>query len=107
MAKDKHIPEKQQRKMVRAVKQGLKGVGANVEENMNLKGRIKMEKPNWWPKNPYPEDIFPMDRSEYLKIVPDPHIRTALSGCLGRMFWKIASDSIYERYKEYVLENKS
>ncbi len=51
-------------------------------------------KPTWWPKNPYPESIFPMPRKKYPDIVPDPDIRTALSGMLGREFWEIASESI-------------
>ena len=59
------------------------------------------DKPNWWPENPYPKEVFPMERSEYPKIVPDDKIRTALSGCLGRTFWEMASDAIWERYKEY------
>jgi hypothetical protein len=62
------------------------------------------KKPSWWPKNPYPEDIFPMKRSEYSKIVPDDKTRTALSGCLGRMFWDIASDAILDALK-FHLEN--
>jgi len=52
-------------------------------------------KPSWWPKNPYPESIFPMKRDDYAKAVPDPNNRTALSGMLGREFWEIASDSIW------------
>jgi len=59
----------------------------------------KPHKPDWWPENPYPEDIFPMDRSRYPEIVIDPEIRTALSGMLGRIFWEIASESIWEAYK--------
>ncbi len=54
-----------------------------------------MKKPAWWPENPYPKSVFPMQDEEYLKIVPDPHVRTALSGCLGRLFWNIASESIW------------
>ena len=53
-------------------------------------------KPEWWPKNPYPKDIFPMEESRYAEIVPDPDIRTALSGMLGRRFWEIASDMIWD-----------
>lgn len=53
-----------------------------------------MAKPDWWPKNPYPESIFPMARDEYQSVVPDPRVRTALSGMLGREFWEIASESI-------------
>lgn len=59
-----------------------------------------MEKPSWWPRNPYPESIFPMNLERYQEIVPDPDLRTALSGCLGRMFWDIASQMIWESFGE-------
>ena len=55
-----------------------------------------MNKPDWWPKNPYPKSIFPMQRGQYAEIVPNPQLRTALSGMLGREFWNIASDTIWE-----------
>lgn len=54
------------------------------------------DKPIWWPQNPYPNDIFVMPRSRYAEIVPDPMTRTALSGTLGREFWEIASDMIWD-----------
>jgi len=56
--------------------------------------------PDWWPQNPYPEAVFPMTVEDYVAMVPDPHQRTALSGCLGRMFWEIASKSILAAYRE-------
>lgn len=43
-----------------------------------------------------------MKEDEYPKIVPDPDIRTALSGMLGRTFWNIASNAIWERFCEAV-----
>lgn len=55
-----------------------------------------MQKPDWWPKNPYLIDIFPMPRERYPEIVPNPELRTALSGMLGREFWDIASEMIWE-----------
>ncbi len=63
---------------------------------------MKHTKPFWWPENPYPEDIFPMQRESYATIVPDPMTRTALSGMLGRLFWGIASDSIFECFCEAI-----
>ena len=60
------------------------------------------DKPEWWPKNPYPVDIFPMPREEYGDIVPDPHTRTALSGMLGREFWEIASDAIWNAFQDHM-----
>lgn len=59
------------------------------------------EKPKWWPKNPYPETIFVMKRERYPEIVPDPDLRTGLSGMLGREFWDIASETIWEKVKEH------
>lgn len=62
-----------------------------------------MPKPEWWPKNPYPESVFPMPRDEYQIIVPDPRTRTALSGMLGRLFWNIASEAIWDAMQdEYI-----
>lgn len=63
-----------------------------------------MKKPDWWPKNPYPEDIFPMKLEEYPEIVKDPRLRTALSGCLGRMFWDIASGTILDAMERHLEE---
>lgn len=60
-----------------------------------------MSKPEWWPKNPYPETIFVMRKKRYPEIVPDPDLRTGLSGMLGREFWDIASESIWN-----ALQNK-
>ncbi len=62
------------------------------------------DKPIWWPKNPYPEDIFPMVRDEYSEVVPDPTKRTALSGMLGREFWDITSKSIYDALRSNMTE---
>ena len=52
-------------------------------------------KPDWWPTNPYPVSVFPMPRERYPEIVPDPELRTSLSGMLGREFWDIASEAIW------------
>ena len=63
-----------------------------------------MAKPEWWPKNPYPESIFPMLREKYSDIVPNPETRTALSGMLGREFWDIASESILSALQNNIIE---
>ena len=52
--------------------------------------------PEWWPENPYPEDIFPTTSKEYADIIPDPATRSAISGMLGREFWGNASRVIWE-----------
>ena len=65
-----------------------------------------MNKPNWWPENPYPEDIFPMGIKEYVKVVPDDNLRSSISGCLGRFFWNIASEMIWERITTEIYEGR-
>lgn len=65
-----------------------------------------MNKPDWWPECPYPVDIFPMDLERYPEIVPDPDVRTALSGVLGRFFWELAERQIWERYQESLLDDE-
>ena len=65
-----------------------------------------MEKPDWWPKNPYPKVLFTMDDiNEYVRLVPDPSERTSLSGMLGRTFWDIADEMIWGAYKEHLEED--
>lgn len=61
-------------------------------------------KPKWWPENPYPESIFPMTDDEYVKAIPNPKLRTAISGYLGRSFWNIASESIRDAMDETIKE---
>lgn len=64
-----------------------------------------MDKPNWWPECPYPEDIFPMDRATAISHLPtDPMLRTAVAGTLGRIFWEIASDTIFDRLESVFSE---
>lgn len=63
-----------------------------------------MNKPDWWPHNPYPETIFPMMAEEYSIVIPDPHLRTALSGMLGREFWNIASESVWDALQNHLDE---
>ena len=66
-----------------------------------------MKKPSFWPENPYPPDIFVMPRRKYEEIVPDPDVRTALSGMLGREFWEIASNMIWERLISQALDERN
>src|SRR3990167_5563364 len=61
-----------------------------------------MKKPDWWPENPYPEDIFPMTTKDYVEAIPDPKLRTAVSGCIGRWAWDVAADMIWQRFCEAV-----
>jgi hypothetical protein len=63
-----------------------------------------MDKPIWWPKNPYPEWMFPMTDEEYIDILPDPMTRTAVSGYSGRWAWQVAETEIWERLTEHLEE---
>ena len=65
-----------------------------------------MNKPDWWPQTPYPSDIFPVPREKYEEIVPDPDLRTGLSGMLGREFWNIASEAIWNRLISVAMEEE-
>jgi hypothetical protein len=60
------------------------------DELVNMLARIE----SCWPDNPYPEKIFPMDMDRYVKAVSDPVLRTAISGCIGRWVWDVASAAI-------------
>ena len=61
--------------------------------------------PDWFPENPYPESVFPMTVDEYVEAIPDPKLRTAISGCLGRHFWQLAANAIYKVIKEREEDN--
>ena len=61
-------------------------------------------KPNWWPKNPYPESIFPMTLEEYIKAIPDENLRASISGHLARWAWNVASDMIFKAWKQEIEE---
>lgn len=53
-------------------------------------------KPHWWPKNPYPEAVFPVTEEQFVEFMPDPRSRSAVSGFLGRLFWGIAEATIWD-----------
>lgn len=74
----------------------LVGTVAEMEQAMSAK-----RYPAWWPKNPYPEDIFTGTRDDYVKAIPDERLRTKCSGFLGREFWQIASDDIFDAMQEH------
>ena len=65
----------------------------DLEEEMSEKAR-----PVWWPESPYPEDVFPMTIEEYVEAIPDPALRSAISGSLARWAWGVADEMIYEAY---------
>lgn len=50
--------------------------------------------------NPYPKWLFPMTTKDYVKAIPDPKLRTAISGCIGRWVWNNAIGLILDRINE-------
>lgn len=57
-------------------------------------------RPSWWPECPWPEDVWPMTEEQYVAAIPDPNLRTALSGFLMRRGWLVASYDIQKRMEE-------
>lgn len=72
---------------------------------MPEKTDTETEKPDWWPENPYPSEVFPMTIEEYVEMFPDERQRAAIAGCLGRQFWGLASDAIYEAMLQHEMED--
>lgn len=50
-----------------------------------------------FPPCPWPKDVWPMTEEEYVKAVPDPQTRTAISGFLMRRGWELAEEDIASR----------
>jgi hypothetical protein len=46
---------------------------------------------------PWPESVWPMTDVEYVKAVPEPGKRTAISGFLMRKGWEIALNQVEEK----------
>ena len=67
---------------------------------------MKNKLPDWWPENPYPEDVFTMTSEEYKAVWTDlsPEIQTSVSGYLGRIFWNIASKMIHQALENRISE---
>ena len=60
--------------------------------------------PEWWPHCPWPEEVWPMTPDEYIAAVPDPKLRTAISGYLMRQGWHLACEAILERKNKEEME---
>ncbi|MEI6153627.1 MAG: hypothetical protein WCQ90_06030 [Deltaproteobacteria bacterium] len=49
------------------------------------------------PECPWPEEVWPMTDDEYVQAIPDPKLRTAISGFLMRKGWEICVKQLEER----------
>jgi len=56
------------------------------------------------PECPWPVSIWPMTEAEYVKAVPDPHLRTAISGFLMRQGWESYERQMDDINKERGME---
>jgi hypothetical protein len=54
----------------------------------------------WWHETPYPEGIWPMTETDFIRAVPDPRLRTAISGYLMRAGWRPAAMTIKEALED-------
>ena len=61
-----------------------------------------MNRPDWWPSNPYPKNVFTMTTAEYVEAIPNPKLRTRISGFLGCHFWQLADKAFFEALEERI-----
>ena len=59
-----------------------------------------MSKPKWWPECPWPAEVWPMTQEDYIAAVPDPKLRTAISGFLMRRGWELCEEDILRSLKD-------
>ncbi|MGI9297850.1 MAG: hypothetical protein ACR2QC_08120 [Gammaproteobacteria bacterium] len=61
--------------------------------------------PEWLPANPYPEVVFTMTEDEYERLMPDPDVRTAISGYLMREGYRLALEDCVKAFTEHQYDN--
>jgi len=49
---------------------------------------------------PWPEGVFPMSDKEYVRAIPEPRKRSAVSGFLMREGWRLCIQEIERRIAE-------
>ena len=67
-----------------------------------------MNKPIWWPENPYFQEamVTITNDNEYIKAIPDPALRTAVSWYVSRQAWGLASDAIFKVMQDNLQDKK-
>jgi hypothetical protein len=67
-----------------------------------MSDKRQVDKPEWWPKNPYFEDamVSVKNDTDYIQAIPDPNLRTAISWYLGNRMWELASEATWEALVE-------
>jgi len=68
------------------------------------------DKPDWWPENPYPTDIFTTSLEDATKAV-EPRLTkeelSAYSAAWGRHVWDFATEDIWRRMQEEKTDEES
>lgn len=61
-----------------------------------------MDKPKWWPKNPYFESAMDTIKNDtdYAKAIPDSVLRTTTAWYLSNRAWELASDAIFKAMED-------
>jgi len=54
------------------------------------------------PQNPYPEDIFTFTIEDYVKAIPDAHLRTGISGAVGRYVFNFCCEDWQKLIAEWL-----
>ncbi len=64
------------------------------------------DKPKWWPQNPYFESAMDSIKNgtDYVRAVPGPQLRTAVSWYLSNRAWELASNDILEAMQNSIQE---
>ena len=75
-----------------------KSHSAAMNAIVELNNKCENKKPSWFPECPYPESLFTMTEKEFIEVLPNPLARSRVSGYLGRLFWNMCSNEIYERW---------
>jgi len=65
-----------------------------------------MNKPSFWPENPYPESVWPMTMDDVAYEIRDPDMLTAISGSMGRHFYNLALEDVWELVAPELAENE-
>jgi len=65
-----------------------------------------MNKPSFWPENPYPESVWPMTMDDVSYEIRDPDMLTAISGSMGRHFYNLALEDVWELVAPELAENE-
>jgi hypothetical protein len=66
----------------------------------------ELKLPPWFPKgSPWPKNIWTMTTEEYVKAIPDGHLRTQISGYLMRKGYELALRDVFSCLCREIADN--